>query len=931
MDDRELLLAELSRRIAKASSSVVTLEKESPVYRSDLVTGRSPSANQTEELVRALYIHYLVHDLGYAPELISMEHPVPAKTGRGQGDKYVDIVIWKEKSGQAANCFCLLEIKTPDAYYQEHKDAWEGQLFGISKFIDPRPSCLAYGTWQPEPSGLGLPILEVVDSSMWHSYKEWNSNNQPIQSDIIPKNYDKPIKSPYIYGSSVKDLKRDMDEREATFLQRHLHNVLWGGGSSTDSEIFNLLTRLIFAKAFDEMTALPDEEYQFQTKEGETLESTLMRITDLYQEALMKRLSYPEEIATNRPIREAGKGTEAQIRFAIEQLEKYHLTDLANSSATPDLLGGLFEYIMRTGFKQSKGQFFTHPNIAKFLVDILQIGEQSVEYIDSGKELPKIMDPSAGAGTFLIAAMNSISENVREYERDNRGKRSQESEQILSSLIDQPRRNEWAKNTCYGIELNSDLGLAAQVNMFVHGDGSSSIFTGQEEGDGLAPFSSYTRKDILSSSELQDYQFPVSETFDFVITNPPFSVKFTDNQIETYRKTFSLASETQNSEELFIERWFQLLKPGGRLGAVVPNSLLDSRSETPARNFLLRHFWIKAIISLPSDAFYPHTMTKTSLLIAEKKDSNDNNTFKSRSSIPLEKLLEENGDIIFGQVSYLGYQRTAKGEKEDQKNDLNAILSEAETLNLWNSKSSEVDNKILRIVPSDAIPTKPTVRLDAEYALQQSLISSPMPIKEIFVLSEFPEIDSEPTDVYNYCEIGDIDRMGLASPRIIDSSIQDDNPEMRKQIDRIRKKVQQGKAMKPDSWCVLVPKTRPYLKKFAIVNGKENSYFTTDFFVLKPGDHLIEHSNEDEGNATCMLLLLLKGELNSLLTSLSRWGKSYPTLHKDDLSSASIDQQVFEKMLTPELINDAKLVREKVNSSIEARNNLLQIIQRVEG
>lgn len=928
MGDRELLLAELSLRIAKASSSAVTLEEESPVYRSDLAVGRSPSANQTEELVRALYIHYLVHDLGYAPELISIEHPVPAKTGRGQGDKYVDIVIWQKSKGQAKNCYCLFKIKTPEAYYQERKGAWEGQLFGISEFIDPRPSCLAYGTWQSEPSGLGMPKLEVVDSSMWNSYKEWNSNNQPIKSDIIPRNYDKPIKSPYIYGSSVKDLKRDMDEREATFLQRHLHNVLWGGGSSTDSDIFNLLTRLIFAKAFDEMTATPGEEYQFQTKDGETLESTLIRITDLYQKALINRLSYPTAVAMNRPIREAGKGTEAQIRFAIEQLEKYHLTDLANSSVTPDLLGGLFEYIMRTGFKQSKGQFFTHPNIAKFLVNTLQIGEQSVECVQSGRELPKIMDPSAGAGTFLIAAMNSISENVRKYERDNRGNMSQASKQILFSLIDQPRRNEWAKNTCYGIELNSDLGLAAQVNMFVHGDGSSSIFTGQEEGDGLAPFSSYSRKDVLSPSELQDYPFPVSETFDFIITNPPFSVKFTNDQMDKYREAFGLASETKNSEELFMERWFQLLKPGGRLGAVVPNSLLDSRSETPARNFLLRHFWIKAIISLPSDAFYPHTMTKTSLLIAEKKD---NDTLKFCSTISPEALLGGNGNIVFGQVSYLGYQRTAKGEKEDQRNDLDSILGEANISNLWNQEFSVLDSQILRVVPSDAIPTKPTVRLDAEYALQQSSISSPMPVEEVFVLSEFPEIDSEPTDIYNYCEIGDIDRMGLASPRIIDPSIQDDNPEMRKQIDRIRKKVQQGKAMKPDSWCVLVPKTRPYLKKFAIVNGKENSYFTTDFFVLKPGNQLIQHCNKDEEEATCLLLLLLKGELNSLLTSLSRWGKSYPTLHKDDLSNASIDQQVFEKMLTPELIDDAKSVRGKVDSSIEARNNLLQIIQRIEG
>ena len=203
-------------------------------------------------------------------------------------------------------------------------------------------------------------------------------------------------------------------------------------------------------------------------------------------------------------------------------------------------------------------------------------------------------------------------------------------------------------------------------------------------------------------------------------------------------------------------------------------------------------------------------------------------------------------------------------------------------------------------------------------------------MKEIFSLTKMPAIASEPDGTYSYCEIGDVDRMGLVSPRIIDPATQDDNPESRKQMDRVRKKVQQGKAMKPDSWCVLVPKTRPYLKKFAIVNGKEDAYFTTDFFVLKPGNRLIAHCDASEARATCMLLLLLKGKLNPLLTALSRWGKTYPTLHADDLSNASIEQATLEKMLTNELAHDAELMRKTVEESIEARNHLLEIIKKNE-
>ena len=177
-----------------------------------------------------------------------------------------------------------------------------------------------------------------------------------------------------------------------------------------------------------------------------------------------------------------------------------------------------------------------------------------------------------------------------------------------------------AKESCFGMEINSALGLAAQVNMFVHGDGASSILAGPENGDGLLPLSHYVQQEVSQSLTRGPYPQAVANSFDAIITNPPFVVDFTDEQKEAHRSTFTVAKRTERSEELFVERWFQFLKPGGRLGAVVPNSLLDSRSKAHGRDFLVKHFWIKAIVSLPSSAFYPHTMTKTSLLFAPEEN-----------------------------------------------------------------------------------------------------------------------------------------------------------------------------------------------------------------------------------------------------------------------------------------------------------------------
>lgn len=82
-------------------------------------------------------------------------------------------------------------------------------------------------------------------------------------------------------------------------------------------------------------------------------------------------------------------------------------------------------------------------------------------------------------------------------------------------------------------------------------------------------------------------------------------------------KTFAL-SESTSSESLFIERCFQLLKPNGRLGLVLPESVFNTVDNMQVRLFLYRMFKIKAIVSLPRNVFID-TPTLTSLLFAQKK------------------------------------------------------------------------------------------------------------------------------------------------------------------------------------------------------------------------------------------------------------------------------------------------------------------------
>jgi type I restriction enzyme M protein len=155
--------------------------------------------------------------------------------------------------------------------------------------------------------------------------------------------------------------------------------------------------------------------------------------------------------------------------------------------------------------------------------------------------------------------------------------------------------------------------------MILHGDGSTNIFV----KDGLLPFNYYTKEkapNVLISS-LDDSNYPekkINGQFDVVVSNPPFSVDL-DNDTKSTLSTSFIIADKKNSENLFIERYYHLLREGGRMGIVLPESVFDTTENKYIRLFIYKYFKIKAVVSLPQITFAPYTPTKTSILFAQKK------------------------------------------------------------------------------------------------------------------------------------------------------------------------------------------------------------------------------------------------------------------------------------------------------------------------
>ncbi len=581
-----------------------------------------------EEIVRAYLLTKLVNEYGYLPDRIEIEHEYTA--GRPHTiTSRIDIIV-RSFIGEA---FLFIELKSPSEYMVIDKDKIiEEQLFklaGMERTEGHEVKYLVLYTVDTFGKNINEECI-IIDNKKFQTFAEWELTHNCVNK--LPERYGKAQKIPYIKASN-KDLETNFTNETLNRLQTDLHNVLWGGGGTDDNEVFSSLTNLILAKIQDEEEKEDGNTYDFQAltfekdgdEEFETNDMLFERINNLYRRALANKLYITDEKELEKSyVIDTKKFSLTKLKYTVQKLEGLSFVDGKNSLSGKDILGDFFEGIIRGGFKQSKGQFFTHINIVRFMLWALQTDKLAIKRIKEDKEIPYMIDPSAGSGTFLIEYMKFITQNMKYRFRNELGTARAVKDKIESDwFYPDNRENKWAQTYVYGAEINFNLGTATKVNMILHGDGSTNIFV----KDGLLPFAKYekeTAPNALKASGLDKYyeDKEVNGQFDLILTNPPFSVELDNDTKKIVDKEF-LFGNKKNSENLFIERWYQLLRENGRVAAVLPESVFDTLENKYIRLFIYKYFKVKAVISLPQLAFEPYTSTKTSILFAQKKTANE--------------------------------------------------------------------------------------------------------------------------------------------------------------------------------------------------------------------------------------------------------------------------------------------------------------------
>jgi type I restriction enzyme M protein len=418
---------------------------------------------------------------------------------------------------------------------------------------------------------------------------------------------------------------------------RRAHSIIWSGGKRDPLTSFDEWSKLLFAKVIDERTTPTGQPREFQVAANETSASVANRIHALFSRACREDPTiFPDGIRINLPDKKI-----VEIVRTLQPIS-FVATDV-------DHIGVAFESFFGSVFRGELGQYFTMRQLARFTVAMLDINHNHF-----------VLDPTAGSGGFLLEVLLQV------WHRIDAAFHGQSLSHIDRIKTD------FALAKVYGIEIHETLARICKINLLLHHDGHTNIEAGRSCLDIV-----FTKPRLT----------PERGRFHRVVGNPPFGDEVPegdeDHLGENSLANFELAEgrSAVASEHVILERSIAFLEPGGRLGLVVPDGVLNNQGEKSncprVRRFVATHGFIEAIVSLPDYAFRKSgAQNKTSILFFRKFTRSEQSKFMSayrtakaqKVPDPISAAWEEFEHRVFlGEANFVGY--TATGSLSAQ-NDL---------------------------------------------------------------------------------------------------------------------------------------------------------------------------------------------------------------------------------------------------------------------
>ncbi|GGX87712.1 N-6 DNA methylase [Vogesella alkaliphila] len=594
--------------------------------------------NKPEEIVRQKFIRTLVEHYGYSLDQMDQEQ----RTQYGHRSPRADIVIWQSADEKHKKFpILVIECKTDTIEIQE-RDYYQAASYTVASgceiFIATNLRHTAVFKLVARMPGEFVAINEIPKATDWGDAKRLKE---------------------------VLDSLRAFNRKEFQDLLFVCHSILRDVHKMDPGRAFDTISKILFIKMYVERSG---QHGTFTTdyldrRAAVRLPTDLAVHDGLFEQT--KAFYRADELFTATDKLDISEET---FRRIVKQLERFDL-----SKTGDDIKGLAFEKFLGTTFRGELGQFFTPRPVVEFMVDLLNPQEGQL-----------ICDPASGSGGFLIRAFEHVraqivadvqrqkddararieakylpSENESDEQRDAReDKTEREIEQEFARLNHQllpsgddnkpidTRVGRLAWKCIYGTDAEPRAARTAKMNMIMHGDGHGGI----HYHDGLL-----------------DINGIFNGRFDLVLTNPPFGSNVGNDQKvggsdetrvptdeayitrcrergygdaweESHQRLLDAAAaktpildlfeigkgkNNRPTELIFVERCLNLLKPGGRMGIVLPDGNLNNPSLAWLRRWAEGRAKLLAVVSLPEETFKSSNATVKASLVFLRKFTDD--------------------------------------------------------------------------------------------------------------------------------------------------------------------------------------------------------------------------------------------------------------------------------------------------------------------
>lgn len=644
-----------------------------------------------EEYVRQTIEKRLVNEHKYIPKQIKIEFTLRV----GSNKPRADIVIWEKDATEQTQgtAKIIIECKKETVDARNAKDG----IAQLQSYMSVCPNC-EWGMWTN--SIQKFVFRKTIDASGNITFMEYND---------IPSadgNLDE------VNRPSRTSLKNAYDDN-LLFVFKTCHNHIYVNDGLQKQPAFFELLKVIFCKIEDERNIPNPLEFYTTSDERSNPDGQLTvrnRIGKIF-ERVKKR--HGKIFDANDEI----KLSPRSLAYIVSELQRYSLLN-----TKIDIKGKAYEEIVGANLRGDRGEFFTPRNVMKMVVEMInpQIDE-------------KVLDSSCGTGGFLVTAMTHVIDRLeQQYSEALKISRDKWDSDTVRAFQDKVA--EMAATNYFGFDINPDLVKATKMNMVMNNDGSGNIL----QTNSLLPPHEWTEdfrsrlSDTLGISKGTLRNHNAIGYFNVIVTNPPFGSKIPikdknileqfelahiwecDKKTGVWNKTSRLQSSVP-PEILFIERCTQFLVPGGRMGIVLPDSILGSPGLGYIREWMIQNHRIVASIDLHADTFQPRNGTQTSVLILQKKTKEQKDTEEKSG-----KMSDYN--IFMAMVEKVGHDKRGnplfKRDKEGNEilvPDTNSVLVLGETSKGQRTVSHEQKVK----VEDDQTPDVPTIF--AEWKKQEGL------------------------------------------------------------------------------------------------------------------------------------------------------------------------------------------------------------------